>query len=352
MTPGRSGFGPSLALVTRKTDKGMPTYDDAHESDVFVLSSAEDLVPVLGGDDLPERRNRMVDGTAYLVTCYRPRIEGLFARIERWARDNITTVYGKDRESRIADPTDPDAIVYRYATDDDRTAAHERDRPDAGRTAQRYPRSVRYGNKVSRPADPPPERDPADGLPWSCRNDPFSAYRAGFEVRSYRLCQRILMFHHSAEEPGAGTDCLVCSLALTCRGGRAVNGSLRPGDPSGAVLESVTTTGHRRDGVGGYASESMPVLELIYSPAQFGDEGHEMDAASVANLPFGLDAPPCQLVDLDAESIAGVLSEQSGAWSFGRNLGEGRLGARAHVPLASRAGLGHTLTKEVGYAKF
>ncbi|WP_435864445.1 SpvB/TcaC N-terminal domain-containing protein [Streptomyces phaeochromogenes] len=402
LTPGRSGFGPALALsydsgaghgafglgwgvglpaVTRKTDRGMPTYDDDRESDVFMLSAAEDLVPVLGGDDLPERRNRTVDGTAYLVTRYRPRIEGLFARIERWtnagdgashwrsiSRDNITTVYGRDHESRIADPADPDhrvfswlicesydalgnAIVYRYVPEDDRNvdraAAHERDRADAGRTAQRYLKSVRYGNKVSRLADVPPERDPANGchfelvfdygdhaplptsapdLRWPCRNDPFSTYRAGFEVRSYRLCQRVLMFHHFADEPEVGTDGLVRSLALTYRGGRIVDGGLRPGDPSGAVLASVTMTGHRRDGAGGYASESMPRLELGYSSAQFGSEVHELDAASLANLPVGLDASPYQWVDLDAESIAGVLSEQNGAWFFNRNLGEGRLG--------------------------
>ena len=67
-SPGRSGFGPQLSLsydsgagngpfgfgwslslpsIMRKTDKGLPQYRDAAESDVFVLSGAEDLVPVL-----------------------------------------------------------------------------------------------------------------------------------------------------------------------------------------------------------------------------------------------------------------------------------------------------------------
>src|SRR6266446_4994695 len=67
-SPGRSGFGPQLSLsydsgtgngpfgfgwslsissITRKTDKGLPQYKDAEESDVFLLSGAEDLVPVL-----------------------------------------------------------------------------------------------------------------------------------------------------------------------------------------------------------------------------------------------------------------------------------------------------------------
>jgi Salmonella virulence plasmid 65kDa B protein len=69
VSPGRSGFGPQLTLsydsgagngvfglgwslssasISRKTDKGLPRYDDARESDVFILSGSEDLVPVLG----------------------------------------------------------------------------------------------------------------------------------------------------------------------------------------------------------------------------------------------------------------------------------------------------------------
>src|SRR5947209_12429271 len=74
-SPGRSGFGPQLSLsydsgagngpfglgwnlslpaITRKTDKGLPRYQDAQdtESDVFILSGAEDLVPVLKQDAL------------------------------------------------------------------------------------------------------------------------------------------------------------------------------------------------------------------------------------------------------------------------------------------------------------
>ncbi len=68
VSPGRSGFGPQIALsydsgsgngpfgfgwqlsipaITRKTDKGVPRYLDADESDVYVLSGGEDLVPVL-----------------------------------------------------------------------------------------------------------------------------------------------------------------------------------------------------------------------------------------------------------------------------------------------------------------
>src|SRR5262249_41068770 len=148
-SPGRAGFGPQLSLaydsgsgagpfglgwslalpaITRKTDKGLPQYDDAAESDVFILSGAEDLVPVLVAQDGQWVREslppRTVGGAQYRVQRYRPRVEGLFARIERWtnladpadvfwrsiSRDNVTTWYGRTGDSRIADPADPRRI--------------------------------------------------------------------------------------------------------------------------------------------------------------------------------------------------------------------------------------------------
>lgn len=46
--PGNGPFGfgwkLSLAAITPKTDKGLPQYFDAQDSDVFILSGAEDLV--------------------------------------------------------------------------------------------------------------------------------------------------------------------------------------------------------------------------------------------------------------------------------------------------------------------
>ena len=92
-SPGRAGFGPQLSLsydsgsgngpfgfgwslgtpsVTRKTDKGLPRYLDDDESDVFILSGAEDLVPVLNEDG-----TRFADPLSdpdYTIYRYRPRI--------------------------------------------------------------------------------------------------------------------------------------------------------------------------------------------------------------------------------------------------------------------------------------
>src|SRR5207248_7320083 len=144
-SPGRSGFGPQLSLsydsgagngpfgfgwslslpaITCKTDKGLPRHfyggKDQPDSDVFLLSGAEDLVPILTEDTPGNWKLKDVsspDGK-YVIRRYQPRIEGLFARIERltnvdsgeihWrsiSRDNITTIYAKTNTSRIYDPT-------------------------------------------------------------------------------------------------------------------------------------------------------------------------------------------------------------------------------------------------------
>ncbi|HZI55137.1 MAG TPA: SpvB/TcaC N-terminal domain-containing protein, partial [Verrucomicrobiae bacterium] len=174
LSPGRSGFGPQMSLsydsgtgngpfgigcslslpsIARKTDKGLPKYHDHHhsdagEADVFILSGSEDLVPMLRKDSLGKWIFDEFERDGYHVQRYRPRVEGLFARIERWTRhcdgdvhwrsitkDNILTVYGSNSELRIADPADPtriftwlicqsyddkgNGIVYEYAAEND-----------------------------------------------------------------------------------------------------------------------------------------------------------------------------------------------------------------------------------------
>src|SRR5262249_24235318 len=118
---------------------------------------------------------------------------------------------------------------------------HERNRTPAVRSAGRYLKRIKYGNRTPRRADEDlTERDDwlfeivfdygehytqsadgqsasvllaARGRTWARREDPFSTYRAGFEVRTSRLCQRVLMFHHFPDELGAA-DCLVRSTDI------------------------------------------------------------------------------------------------------------------------------------------
>jgi hypothetical protein len=208
ISPDRSGFGPQLSLshdsgsvngpfgfgwslslpaITRRADKGLPRYNDANESDVFLLSGVEDLVPVPIQDDQGDWVRHALDRPDHApdhgIECYRPRIEGLFVCIERWTRladgdvhwrsifrDNILTLYSKDANSRIADPEDPErifswlicetrddkgnAVTDEYKAGDctsvDLGRAHQRnggDCDDPRHTANRYLKRTRYSNR-------------------------------------------------------------------------------------------------------------------------------------------------------------------------------------------------------------
>ncbi len=423
LSSGRSGFGPSVSIaydsgsgngvfglgwgtslpsITRKTDKGLPTYRhrEIAESDVYVLSQVEDLVPAL----IQDADGRWVDDQfqlgeyeEYEVKRYRPRIEGQFARIERWTRiadsdqhwrsiaeDNTLTVYGRDANSRIFDPENPqhifswlicasyddkgNAVHYEYVAENDEgvdlTRASENGRL---RTANRYIKRILYGNRHPLLLDHTvpgfrvshldlndtenagwmfeavfdygdelyyQQRDHADGrvwvnyspqLPcpphWPVRKDPFSTYRSRFEIRTYRLCQRVLMFHHFPEELHE-SHYLVRTTEFEYRQ-KAI----------GSFLVQATQSGYVCHAEGRYLKRSMPPLEFDYASSPLEGTKHphfhleEVDPSSMANLPAGIDDDRYKWVDLDGEGISGVLAEQGGAWYYKPNAGHGKFGA-------------------------
>jgi RHS repeat-associated protein len=433
-SPGRSGFGPQLSLnydsgagngpfgfgwslglpaITRKTDKGLPRYHDwgtdPQEADVFVLSGAEDLVPVLrqGAAGL-EIHDDVING--YRVRRYRPRIEGLFARIERWqwiptssdprpeaeqradvhwrsiSRDNILTIYGADANSRIADPDDPQRIfswlicesrddkgngirylykaedgnaTLRPGQDDPFRAAHQRNRGARiapARTGQRYLQAILYGNRTPllnaqgqrprrlRDLPAPPTDTAADWLfevrfdygeldaadpngtaeqPWFYRPDAFSSYRSGFEVRTCRRCERVLMLHHIPDQAAIadrpfqkGYEGVVRSTEFS------YDDELNPtiaSKPIYSFLSQVEQRGWNQAN-GTTTTKSLPPLEFRYSQPVLGEEVAVVDPASLENLPMGLDGSSYRWVDLHGEGLPGILTEQAGSWFYKRNL--------------------------------
>jgi RHS repeat-associated protein len=433
-SPGRSGFGPQLSLnydsgagngpfgfgwslglpaITRKTDKGLPRYHDwgtdPQEADVFVLSGAEDLVPVLrqGAAGL-EIHDDVIDG--YRVRRYRPRIEGLFARIERWqwiptssdprpeaeqradvhwrsiSRDNILTIYGADANSRIADPDDPQRIFswlicesrddkgngirYLYKAEDGNAtlrpgqvdpfrAAHQRNRGARiapARAGQRYLQAILYGNRTPllnaqgqrprrlRDLPAPPTDTAADWLfevrfdygeldaadptgtpeqPWFYRPDAFSSYRSGFEVRTCRRCERVLMLHHIPDQAATadrpfqkGYEGVVRSTEFS------YDDELNPtiaSKPIYSFLSQVEQRGWNQAN-GTTTTKSLPPLEFRYSQPVLGEEMAVVDPASLENLPMGLDGGSYRWVDLHGEGLPGILTEQAGSWFYKRNL--------------------------------
>ena len=357
ISPGRAGFQPQLSLsydsgtgngpfglgwrlslpsISRKTDKGLPQYCN---TDVFIFTGYEDFVPIKG-----DVTQRCIDGISYIIQRYRPRVDDLFMRIEQWTRidtqethwktvtkDNISTLYGSTNKSRIykdqhifswliCESYDDrgNIIVYEYVgeSDDnvDKTRVNERNRM---RTANRYLKRIKYGNLTDRSeymfevVFDYGEHDhenpkPHDKGAMAVRKDPFSSYKSGFEVRTYRLCQRVLMFNHFLEE-NIGKDCLVKSTDFT------YHYELHPKDvqnPVYSVLSSVTQTGYKRNYDGSYIRKLMPSLDFHYSKAVINEEVKYME---IDNLPY-------QWIDLDGEGMSGIVTEHEDQMFYKRNL--------------------------------
>ena len=375
---GTFGLGWSVAVesVRRLTDRGMPRYRDAESSDTFVLGG--ELVPYLddsSGSWEAVTRPDQIGSEHYAVDRFRHRVEAGCPRIERWRNQhtnevhwrvtdhaNIESRYGVSGDARIADPTDParvfewlleerrdpygNVLRFEYAPEDgagvDFNTPFERSRTDIG-FAQRYLKRALYCNDEPGVASgfrmqlvfdygehdadaPTPDPDPA--LTWPPRPDPFSTNRPGFEVRTYRLCRRVLMFHEFDElgpEP-----CLIQSLDLAY-------------DSSDTLtkLTSVTSTGYiRRNGT--YSKASRPPIEFDYTPLEVSADAEELDQASLGALPIDAHGRP-RWLDLDGEGIAGAFGQVDDAWFYKRNLGEGRLGPLETVATAPVGGGGTRL---------
>jgi RHS repeat-associated protein len=365
------GWSFSVPSITRKTDKGLPRYSDAEESDVFILSDAEDLVPSLiqnGSRWIRETRPALLDAQTYTVDRYRPRVEGLFARIERWrndatgeafwktvSRDNVISIFGRDAGSRIVDPDDASrvfkwlldlsydakgsVISYEYKPEDSAgvpVSTYERHR-DVG--ANRYVKRIKYGFQTPYYADEAAPF-PSDWLLqlvfdygehdlqtptideatlWDPRSDAFSTYRAAFEIRTHRLCRRVLMFHQFAEL--GDTPCLVRSTDFEYSE-----------NPVATYLTSVAQTGYIRNRQDGSYSlvdpktgealspKSLPRVDFTYTAPAIDQMVHVVSGASVENIPEGVDGSTYQWLDFDSEGSPGILTEQAGGWFYKRNV--------------------------------
>ena len=366
LPPGRNGFQPELSLVystgqgnsafglgwnlsipgvSRKTSKGVPRYDDAQ--DTFILSGAEDLVPVNIRDNL---------------TQYRPRTEGLFAHIARhhdqendyWevkSKDGLRSFYGTRPESRpenagenwedpaiIAKPNernkvfawkltetlDPfnNRIAYEYERDSDMDELRSPDFPvpeDSEKKQhhwdQLYLKRIWYA-------------DHKDGKPssanflvsvtfnYSKRPDSFSEYRPGFEIRSRLRCKNIEVRTHA--DPSQPTLVRTYQLIyLDERVGVADEGlpkSLLPLNDI-SLLSQVKVVGHD-----GSEMEELPPLEFGYT--QFNPDRRDLTPLTGELPTQSLSDPNVDIADVFGNGLPDLI-QTNGTVRYWRNLGNG-----------------------------
>jgi RHS repeat-associated protein len=353
------GWNVGMPAITRKTDKGIPQYFDnfSQESDTFILSGAEDLVHVLNETTgLPVTRT---EGN-YSIYSYRPRTEGLFALIERhynyitgishWrsiSKENITTIYGASSGTRICDPDDETKIFswliekswdakgnlmeFEYKKEDATGIAdantgfieiYEKNRMSSQKCFNNlYLKQVKYGNTVMyNPTNSNYTTDwhfnlvfdygehATDNLipdqDWTCRPDSYSSFRAGFEIRTYRLCKRVLMFHKFVNDLGS-SPVLVKSTDLEYLQNEYLT-----------LLQSIKHKSYNNNDTAG-----MPPLTFNYSEAIMGSI-RNVSKECLQKLPSGIDGSNYQWADLYSEGISGILKQDNHAWYFIPNYGD------------------------------
>ena len=364
---GPFGLGWSLSVpgVSRKTSKGVPQYrdvsSDPDERDTFVLSGAEDLVPVAEHQTTASENPTQINH----ITRYRPRTEGLFALIHRhreidqeagvvkadyWevkSKDGLISTYGAaldfggDSQTiiepsvvanperrdhifswRLTETRDPfgNRIVYEY----ERDSGNEANR----RWDQIYLKRIRYID-YNDPTDDDKEKflvsitfeyeDDPDVSEY--RPDPFSEYRSGFEIRTRKRCKAIVTRTHPDE------DILVRKYQLVYLDERNDLPDLEEQLPSNGVslLSQIFITGYDENQPNEEdRTQLLPPLEFGYTrfkPAKSREhdfyplEG-ELPRQSLAN-------PKLELADLFGNGLPDIV-EMNGTIRYWRNLGGGK----------------------------
>ena len=353
------GFSLSLPNISRRTNRGTPQY---HSKDDFIISGSDYLVPI------GSATKQTILDLNYLVQKYAPRKEGGFDLIEYWqydekpesaksfwkvtTKDHIVSIFGFNPQAQIANPADPDQVfmwcleesydakgnhqILYYKQEDTlgvpSDTIYEKDRII---TANRYIDRICYGNDlpindsillgannpdsvlwhfehvfdygqydiaVANNAPYKPVRE------WQYRPDAFSNYNAGFEIRTYRRCFNILLFHRFKE--------LGDNPILT----HASSYNYELNEAGISIITKAREIGYQwNSDTKNYQTASYPDLELAYST--FTPNGHDFGKLTDEEGKDLVDVnrvPHYSLVDLHGEGISGILYADGTTVSYRR----------------------------------
>jgi RHS repeat-associated protein len=392
------GWDLGLPAIQRSTNKQLPRYfdtnniDNISQEDSFMFSGAEELVPHLDfvNDNWAVKQT---EDPNIIIRTYRPRIEGSFSRIERiynkeekfyyWritSKENITTFFGYTAGCRIANPTDDKKVYqwlpefsyddkgswvwYHYKEENLDTVAnevHEKNRFDGiGLFSNKHIKYIKYGNAIAKyfeespyiPLLPQNENhfftlvfdygehnkevpETTDSGLWAARYDAFSSCRSGFEMRTYRLCQRVLMFHNFNELDG---ETLVRSTDFEYKYSNFYGEDKTPQEAELVYVTGITQKGYIKTGTT-YSAKALPKMSFDYQWLQWNKEVKEITTENLVHAPVGISGN-YQWTDFHNEGINGILTEQAHAWYYKSNLGNGTFTqAQLIMPKPSLTGL-------------
>jgi len=338
---GPFGLGMSLSLpaITRLTAKGVPRYD----ADDTMAFAGNELVPDAGAPrDTVDAR----------ISRYHLRTEGSFAWIEHhepkasdglpdpasayWVvhdADGARHVFGKSDAARVRDSADERRVGEWWleetvnAIGEHVHYTYKREPGDSACTHRAYLKHVRFGNECADQAlwslsgvDPSAERwmfelvfdygehaqDASQGpayeptLDWTPREDAFSRFDLGFEVRCQRLCRRVLLFHGFAALGEAPVVISEMNFAYAA-------------SPYLTRLIEVRSSGYRHD-EGVLKCEALPPLAFDYTAFSLSNGSFR----PLEHMDFVLDESRYQVVDLYGEGIPGILYNDRQSYLYRR----------------------------------
>ncbi|WP_165578081.1 SpvB/TcaC N-terminal domain-containing protein [Photorhabdus sp. RW14-46] len=355
------GWDCNVMTIRRRTSTGVPNYD---ETDTFLGPEGEVLVIALNENGQADIRSEsslqgINLGEIFTVTGYRSRLESHFSRLEYWqpkttgttdfwliySPDGQVHLLGKNPQARISNPLNVsqtaqwlleasvsshgEQIYYQYRAEDETNCETDEFTAHPNATVQRYLQAVHYGNLTASEVFPtlngddplksgwlfclvfdygerknslseiPPFK--ASSL-WLCRQDRFSRYEYGFELRTRRLCRQILMFHRlktlSGQAKGDDEPALVSRLILDYDENAVIS-----------TLVSVRRIGHEDNNT----VISLPPLELAYQPFEPEQKARWQSMDVLANFNA---IQRWQLLDLKGEGVPGILYQDRNGWWY------------------------------------
>ncbi|MEQ8474504.1 MAG: SpvB/TcaC N-terminal domain-containing protein [Marinoscillum sp.] len=340
------GFSLSSSKISIKTNKGIPKYDGTGEYEL----DGGTLVEQNNSTSIPNPRMVNYEGQVFKVTRYLPEIESTFSKIEHWRNDkghsfwkvitanNVTSYYGID--TKIANPTNPsqvfewlidnstdnkgNQIVYSYFSENAINVPDKIYELNRSVTSNRYIQKIQYGNYVDKKGKvnfsfelvfnygPPGHNTDTN---WPCRKDPFSSYKSGFEIRTFRSCQSIQLVHVFPEEQVESV--VVKELSFTYENIQQYGPVPFQGM---SMLTKVALTGFREA-----ESQVLPPLEFSYSAFQ-PPVAPEFKKLSMGEntIPGYLNAQHFLPVDLKGEGLPGFLISNDSMSLYLEPLGNGK----------------------------
>lgn len=332
------GFSLFLPSITISTRLKTPQYD----GNSLYLFNGDELVKRESTVALPNPYNASLNGKPYLVTAFLLRVQNSYPAIEQWqeqqtgitfwkvvAANNTTSLFGQFALSRIFNPEAPtqicewlidesvdtkgNKIQYTYKAEDNESVPHTVYELNRNYNTNRYIYNIRYGNYFDSPGNEKfmftvsfnygEDTTVAPSIPWQCRPDPYSTYNNGFEIRTYRLCNKIQLINDFPTELGGPVIVNEMNFYYT-----QVQQYGAQQLQTVSLLSKVIITGFKKAAAGNIEQSQLPALEFSYS-------AFEPPASPLfkplnvngGNIPGYLNAGQYLPVDLNGDGLPGFL---------------------------------------------